>query len=156
MREITAQFDLLEVEHRSAHQPGGRRAKRDQDGAQYAYASRDNRRAARRSVSAAGPSGRRATNARGNSVWSACTSTSNKHHTTVNQLERAEVDGYVAGTGARVDGYEIRAAAVARGIPCITTMAGGMAAARAIAAARRGAPEVLSLQEIHALTPEPS
>jgi len=29
MREITAQFDLLEVEHRSAHQPGGRRAKRD-------------------------------------------------------------------------------------------------------------------------------
>jgi len=54
------------------------------------------------------------------------------------------------GTGARADGYEIRAAAVARGIPCITTIAGGMAAARAIAAARRGEPEVLSLQEIHA------
>ena len=44
-------------------------------------------------------------------------------------------------------------AAVARGIPCITTMAGGMAAARAIAAARRGEPEVLSLQEIHAPAP---
>jgi carbamoyl-phosphate synthase large subunit len=53
------------------------------------------------------------------------------------------------GTGARTDGYEIRSAAVARGIPCITTMAGGMAAARAIAAARRGEPEVVSLQELH-------
>ena len=53
------------------------------------------------------------------------------------------------GTGARSDGYEIRSAAVARGIPCITTMAGGMAAARAIAAARRGEPDVVSLQEIH-------
>ena len=44
------------------------------------------------------------------------------------------------GTGARTDGYEIRSAAVARGIPCITTMSGGMAAARAIAAERRGEP----------------
>ena len=41
------------------------------------------------------------------------------------------------------------------GIPCITTMSGGMAAARAIAAARRGEPEVLSLQEIHARPAEP-
>ena len=39
------------------------------------------------------------------------------------------------GTAARRDGYEIRRAAIARGIPCITTIAGGMAAARAIAAA---------------------
>ena len=38
---------------------------------------------------------------------------------------------------ARSDGYEIRRAAVARGIPCITTMSGGMAAARAIASARQ-------------------
>jgi carbamoyl-phosphate synthase large subunit len=54
------------------------------------------------------------------------------------------------GTAARSDGYEIRRAAIARGIPCITTMAGGMAAARAIAAARHGVvPEVRSLQEIH-------
>ena len=44
------------------------------------------------------------------------------------------------GTAARTDGYEIRRAAIARGIPCITTMAGGMAAARAIAAARHGEP----------------
>ena len=71
----------------------------------------------------------------------------------VDWIERGEVDLVIntpVGTGARTDGYEIRTAAVARGIPCITTMAGGMAAARAIAAARRGEPEVLSLQEIHA------
>ncbi len=47
------------------------------------------------------------------------------------------------------DGWEIRRAAVARGIPCITTLAGGMAAARAIAAGRMREPGVLSLQEIH-------
>jgi carbamoyl-phosphate synthase large subunit len=54
------------------------------------------------------------------------------------------------GTAARSDGYEIRRAAVARGVPCVTTIAGGMAAARAIAAARVGAPAVVSLQELHA------
>jgi carbamoyl-phosphate synthase large subunit len=71
----------------------------------------------------------------------------------VDWLERGDVDLVIntpVGTGARADGYEIRSAAVTRGIPCITTMAGGMAAARAIAAARRGEPDVLSLQEIHA------
>jgi carbamoyl-phosphate synthase large subunit len=70
----------------------------------------------------------------------------------VDWIERGEVDLVIntpVGTGARTDGYEIRTAAVARGIPCITTMAGGMAAARAIAAARRGEPEVISLQEIN-------
>jgi carbamoyl-phosphate synthase large subunit len=73
----------------------------------------------------------------------------------VDWIERGEVDLVIntpVGTGARTDGYEIRSAAVARGIPCITTMAGGMAAARAIASARRGEPEVLSLQEIHSKT----
>ena len=71
----------------------------------------------------------------------------------VDWIERGEVDLVIntpVGTGARTDGYEIRSAAVRRGIPCITTMAGGMAAARAIASARRGEPEVRSLQEIHA------
>jgi carbamoyl-phosphate synthase large subunit len=53
------------------------------------------------------------------------------------------------GTGARADGWEIRSAAVAKGIPCITTMTGAMAAVRAIAAARRGEPPVVSLQELH-------
>jgi len=73
----------------------------------------------------------------------------------VDWIERGEVDLVIntpVGTGARTDGYEIRAAAIARGIPCVTTMTGAMAAARAIAAARRGEPEVLSLQEIHART----
>ncbi|MBV9337263.1 MAG: carbamoyl-phosphate synthase large subunit, partial [Solirubrobacterales bacterium] len=73
----------------------------------------------------------------------------------VESIERGEVDLVIntpVGTGARADGWEIRSAAIARGIPCITTMAGGMAAARAIAAARRGEPEVLSLQEIHGRT----
>jgi len=72
----------------------------------------------------------------------------------VDWIERGEVDLVIntpVGTGARTDGYEIRSAAIARGIPCITTMAGGMAAARAIAAARRGEPEVLSLQEVHGM-----
>src|SRR5437588_12539858 len=78
----------------------------------------------------------------------------------VDWIERGDVDLVVntpVGTGARTDGYEIRTAAIAHGIPCITTMAGGMAAARAIAAARRaqragegGEPAVISLQEIHA------
>jgi carbamoyl-phosphate synthase large subunit len=77
----------------------------------------------------------------------------------VDWIERGEVDLVIntpVGTGARVDGYEIRSAAIARGIPCITTMAGGMAAARAISAARRGEPEVLALQELHVRASEVS
>jgi carbamoyl-phosphate synthase large subunit len=54
------------------------------------------------------------------------------------------------GSGARADGYEIRTAAVRHGIPCVTTMTGATAAARAIAAGRQGDAEVRSLQEIHA------
>jgi carbamoyl-phosphate synthase large subunit len=54
------------------------------------------------------------------------------------------------GSGARADGYEIRTAAVRQGIPCVTTMTGATAAARAIAAGHSGADaEVRSLQEIH-------
>jgi carbamoyl-phosphate synthase large subunit len=57
------------------------------------------------------------------------------------------------GSGARTDGYEIRRAAIARGIACLTTLSGGTAAARAIGAARsRGQAEVLSLQELHRAT----
>jgi carbamoyl-phosphate synthase large subunit len=70
----------------------------------------------------------------------------------VDWIERGDVDLVIntpIGTGARSDGYEIRRAAVARGIPCVTTLSGGLAAARAIAAARRGEPEVHSLQELH-------
>ena len=53
------------------------------------------------------------------------------------------------GSGARADGYEIRTAAVRHGIPCVTTMTGATAAARAIAAGRQGDAEVRSIQEIH-------
>jgi carbamoyl-phosphate synthase large subunit len=60
------------------------------------------------------------------------------------------------GRGARADGWEIRSAAVSRGIPCVTTLAGGMAAARAIAARRRGAPGVVSLQEVHSSSEAPA
>ena len=57
------------------------------------------------------------------------------------------------GSGARADGYEIRTAAVRQGIPCVTTMTGATAAARAIAAVREGGAEVRSLQEIHSASP---
>jgi carbamoyl-phosphate synthase large subunit len=71
----------------------------------------------------------------------------------VDWIERGEVDLVIntpVGTGARSDGYEIRRAAIAGGIPCVTTLSGGMAAARAIASARAGdASPVLSLQELH-------
>jgi len=71
----------------------------------------------------------------------------------VDWIDNGDVDLVIntpTGTAARTDGYEIRRAAVARGIPCITTIAGGMAASRAIAAARHGDPAVVSLQELHA------
>jgi carbamoyl-phosphate synthase large subunit len=74
----------------------------------------------------------------------------------VDWIERGAVDLVIntpTGTTARSDGYEIRSAAVARGIPCITTMSGGLAAARAIISARRGEPEVVSLQELHRSRP---
>jgi carbamoyl-phosphate synthase large subunit len=71
----------------------------------------------------------------------------------VDWIENGDVDLVVntpTGSGARSDGWQIRRAAIARGIPCLTTLSGGLAAARAIAAARQGAAEVLSLQEVHA------
>ncbi|MGZ4194339.1 MAG: carbamoyl-phosphate synthase large subunit, partial [Solirubrobacteraceae bacterium] len=70
----------------------------------------------------------------------------------VDWIERGAVDLVIntpTGTRARSDGYEIRSAAIARGIPCVTTMSGGLAAARAIIAAQRGEPDVISLQELH-------
>jgi carbamoyl-phosphate synthase large subunit len=70
----------------------------------------------------------------------------------VDWIENGDVDLVVntpTGSGARSDGWQIRRAAVTRGIPCLTTLSGGLAAARAIAAGRQGVAEVLSLQEIH-------
>ncbi len=71
----------------------------------------------------------------------------------VDWIERGDVHLVIntpTGSGARSDGWEIRRAAVANGVPCITTVSGGIAAARAIGAARQGEFEVRSLQEIHA------
>jgi carbamoyl-phosphate synthase large subunit len=71
----------------------------------------------------------------------------------VDSIERGEVDLVVntpTGSGARTDGRHIRRAAVTRGIPCLTTLAAGVSAARAIASARQsGPPPVLCLQELH-------
>jgi carbamoyl-phosphate synthase large subunit len=71
----------------------------------------------------------------------------------VDWIERGDVNLIVntpTGSGARSDGWEIRRAAIAHGIPCLTTLSAGVSAARAIAqAGKLGEPEVLSLQELH-------
>jgi carbamoyl-phosphate synthase large subunit len=54
------------------------------------------------------------------------------------------------GSGARADGWEIRREAVARGIPVLTTLSAGVSAARAIASAAHGEPDVFALQALHA------
>ncbi len=71
----------------------------------------------------------------------------------VDLLRKHQVDLVIntpTGSGARADGYEIRSVAVREGIPCITTMTGATAAARAIAAGSGHDSPVRSLQEIHA------
>jgi len=70
----------------------------------------------------------------------------------VERIESGQVDMVIntpTGSGARADGYEIRRAAIGRGIPCITTMSGASAAQRAIRARRSGEAGVISLQELH-------
>ncbi|MCX5449575.1 MULTISPECIES: carbamoyl-phosphate synthase large subunit [Streptomyces] len=51
------------------------------------------------------------------------------------------------GTGGRLDGYDIRTAAVARGVPCLTTVQALAAAVQGIEAVSRGDVGVRSLQE---------
>jgi carbamoyl-phosphate synthase large subunit len=75
----------------------------------------------------------------------------------VDWIENGEVDMVVntpTGSGARTDGWEIRRAAIARGIPALTTLSAGLSAARAIASARQGDAGVLSLQELHRVRAE--
>jgi carbamoyl-phosphate synthase large subunit len=73
----------------------------------------------------------------------------------VDWIERGDVDLVVntpTGVGARTDGHEIRRAAVGHGVPCLTTLAAGLSAARAISRARQdGEPEVLCLQDLHGI-----
>jgi carbamoyl-phosphate synthase large subunit len=70
----------------------------------------------------------------------------------VERIEAGEVDLVIntpTGSGARADGWEIRRAAIGRGVPCITTMSGASAAQRAIRARRSGETRPMSLQELH-------
>jgi carbamoyl-phosphate synthase large subunit len=52
--------------------------------------------------------------------------------------------------GPRLDGYEIRTAAVAMNVPCITTVQGAAACVQGIEALLRGEVGVSSLQDLHA------
>jgi carbamoyl-phosphate synthase large subunit len=73
--------------------------------------------------------------------------------TIVQRIIDGEVDLIVNtpwGVGPRVDGYEIRTAAVMRGVPCMTTVQGLAACVQGIEALLRGDIGVRSLQE-HAL-----
>jgi carbamoyl-phosphate synthase large subunit len=74
--------------------------------------------------------------------------------TVVTRILDGEVDlivntpfGSPSGASARLDGYEIRTAAVRRGVPCVTTVAGLAAAVQGIEAIIRGEVGVRSLQE---------
>ncbi len=74
--------------------------------------------------------------------------------TVVTRILDGEVDlivntpfGASSAASARLDGYEIRTAAVRRGVPCVTTVAGLAAAVQGIEAIIRGEVGVRSLQE---------
>jgi carbamoyl-phosphate synthase large subunit len=74
--------------------------------------------------------------------------------TVVTRILAGEVDlivntpfGSPGQAGPRLDGYEIRTAAVRRGIPCVTTVAGLAAAVQGIEATIRGEVGVRSLQQ---------
>jgi carbamoyl-phosphate synthase large subunit len=74
----------------------------------------------------------------------------NGEPTTVSSILAGEVDLVVntpVGTGARVDGYDIRTAAVVKSIPCITTVQGLAAAVQGIEALKTGRVGVRSIQE---------
>ncbi len=71
----------------------------------------------------------------------------------VDRIDAGEVDLVLntpAGSGPRVDGYEIRTAAVRNGVPCITTLPGILAAIQGIEALRANAVGVRTLQAYHA------
>jgi carbamoyl-phosphate synthase large subunit len=78
----------------------------------------------------------------------------NGEPTTVQLIHAGEIDlvintphGTTTGGSARVDGYEIRTAAVLANIPCITTVQGLGAAVQGIEALKRGDVSVRSLQD---------
>ncbi|MFC4126920.1 carbamoyl-phosphate synthase large subunit [Nocardia rhizosphaerae] len=71
----------------------------------------------------------------------------------VEQIRDGEIDIVFntpyGNSGPRVDGYEIRTAAVGANIPCITTVQGAAAAVQGIEASINGGIGVRSLQELH-------
>ena len=71
----------------------------------------------------------------------------------VDAIKAGEVDMVIntpyGNSGPRIDGYEIRSAAVAANIPCVTTVQGASAAVQGIEAGIRGDIGVMSLQELH-------
>lgn len=73
--------------------------------------------------------------------------------TAVDAIRAGEVDLVIntpyGNSGPRVDGYEIRSAAVGVNIPCVTTVQGAAAAVQGIEAGIRGDIGVRSLQELH-------
>jgi carbamoyl-phosphate synthase large subunit len=74
-------------------------------------------------------------------------------HHVVEWIDEGSIDLIVNtphGSGARTDGFQIRAAAGRRGIACITTLAGASAAVSAIEAAQRGRAAICCLQDLHA------
>ena len=74
--------------------------------------------------------------------------------TVVDRILAGDVDVIVntpyGNVGPRADGYEIRAAAVTKGVPCITTVQGAAAAVQGIEAMIAGSIGVRSLQDAHA------
>ncbi|MHC1557437.1 carbamoyl-phosphate synthase large subunit [Actinomycetospora sp. C-140] len=73
--------------------------------------------------------------------------------TILDKIAAGEVDLVVntpvGHSGPRIDGYEIRAACLDLGIPCVTTVQGAAAAVQAVEAAIRGEVAVTPLQTFH-------
>ncbi|MBV9089437.1 MAG: carbamoyl-phosphate synthase large subunit [Mycobacteriaceae bacterium] len=80
-------------------------------------------------------------------------STADPRPSAVDAIRAGEVNMVIntpyGNSGPRVDGYEIRSAAVAMNIPCVTTVQGASAAVQGIEAGIRGDIGVMSLQELH-------
>jgi carbamoyl-phosphate synthase large subunit len=73
----------------------------------------------------------------------------------VDAIRAGEIDMVIntpyGNSGPRIDGYEIRSAAVSMNIPCVTTVQGASAAVQGIEAGIRGDIGVMSLQELHSV-----
>ncbi|MGB0436027.1 MAG: carbamoyl-phosphate synthase large subunit [Mycobacterium sp.] len=73
----------------------------------------------------------------------------------VDAIRAGEIDMVIntpyGNSGPRIDGYEIRSAAVSMNIPCVTTVQGASAAVQGIEAGIRDDIGVMSLQELHSV-----